>query len=129
MPHQCVKCGKIYTKASQQILTGCGHCGGKFFFFVRDEQLKKLEEEPLQIPEEERQHIEEDVREMIAAVDDDAPVILDLESIRVVSPGKFEIDLVNLFNKRKPLIYKLEEGKYVIDLSASLQRMKDDEKE
>ena len=128
MPHQCVKCGKIYLKASQEILSGCGDCGGKFFFFVREEQLKKLEEEPLLIPEEERQHIEEDVREMIGAVDDDAPVILDLESIRVVSPGKFEIDLVNLFNKKKPLIYKLEEGKYVIDLAASLQRMQDDEK-
>jgi predicted nucleic acid-binding Zn-ribbon protein len=44
---------------------------------------------------------------------------LDLESIRVIRPGKFEIDLINLFTKKRPLIYKLEEGKYIIDLSTS----------
>ena len=29
----------------------------------------------------------------------DKPVILDLESVRVLKPGKFEIDIVNLFSK------------------------------
>ena len=48
------------------------------------------------------------------------PVILDLESIKVIRPGIFEIDIVNLFSKKRPLIYKLEEGKYIIDLASSL---------
>ncbi|MBM3247734.1 hypothetical protein FJZ17_04330, partial [Candidatus Pacearchaeota archaeon] len=46
---------------------------------------------------------------------------LDLESIRVLGPGKFEIDVVNLFSKKRPLIYKLEEGKYIIDLASTLR--------
>ena len=32
----------------------------------------------------------------------------------------FEIDVVNLFNKKRPLIYKIEEGKYLIDLATTL---------
>jgi len=44
-----------------------------------------------------------------------APVILDFESIRIMKPGKYELDLVSIF-KNDPLVFKLEEGKYVIDI-------------
>jgi len=47
--------------------------------------------------------------------DEMVPVILDLESVRVLQPGKFEIDIVSLMN-RKPIVFKLEEGKYLIDI-------------
>ena len=66
--------------------------------------------------------MEKDVREIIGiSQQEEIPVILDLESIRVLSPGKFELDIVNLFNKKRPLIYKLEEGKYIIDLASTLR--------
>ena len=66
--------------------------------------------------------MEQDVRDIIGVSEqEEIPVILDLESIRVMGPGKFEIDVVNLFNKRRPLIYKLEEGKYIIDLASTLK--------
>ena len=51
------------------------------------------------------------------------PVVLDFESIRVITPGKYEIDLVNVF-KNDALIFKLEEGKYMIDLPESFKKMK-----
>lgn len=68
-----------------------------------------------------KKQIEKDIRE-ITGMDKkpEEPVILDLESVRVLKPGKFEIDIVNLFSKHRPLIYKLEEGKYVIDLASTL---------
>jgi len=70
--------------------------------------------------------IEKDVREIIGLEKKtEKPVILDLESVRIVKPGKFEIDIVNLFSKRRPLIYRLEEGKYIIDLAASMKTSKD----
>jgi predicted nucleic acid-binding Zn-ribbon protein len=47
-------------------------------------------------------------------------VILDLESIRITGDGKYELDVVNLFS-RKPVVYKLEEGKYIIDLTTTLK--------
>ena len=68
-----------------------------------------------------KEQIEKDIRELTGLdKKPDEPVILDLESVRVLKPGKFEIDIVNLFSKHRPLIYKLEEGKYVIDLASTL---------
>ena len=129
MPHQCTKCSKIIPVGSKQLLEGCGGCGSHFFFYIRDEQLERLRENPIEIPENEREVIEKDIREMAGIKDTDAPVILDLESVRVTGSGKFEIDVVNLFNKDRPLIYKLEEGKYIIDLASTLQQNMKDIKE
>ena len=84
--------------------------------FTKKEQ--KIEE----IESYDKKKIEKDVREIIGISEkEDIPVILDLESIRVLGAGKFEIDVVNLFNRKRPLIYKLEEGKYIIDLSSMIK--------
>lgn len=55
----------------------------------------------------------------------DNPVILDMESIRVLQPGKYELDLVHLF-KKDPLIIKLDEGKYMIDLPQAFKKQGDE---
>ncbi len=124
MPHQCVYCGKFIEDGSRELLNGCASCGGHFFFYIKQEQVAQLKQNPIELAEEEKKQIEKDVREMIGLQEEDKPVILDLESVRVVAPGKFEIDIVNLFTKKRPLIYKLEEGKYIIDLASSLQTWK-----
>lgn len=83
--------------------------------------MNKLREEPnlaVELPKEEKERIEADIREMAGIPDENAPVILDLEAVRVLGTGKYEIDVVNLFKKNQPLIYKIEEGKYIIDLSS-----------
>jgi predicted nucleic acid-binding Zn-ribbon protein len=120
MAHQCVKCSRIIPVASKELLEGCENCGGRFFFYIRDDKLQKIKENPIELPEKEKETIENDVREMAGITDDDAPVILDIESVRAVGEGKYEIDVVNLFRKDRPLIYKLEEGKYIIDLASTV---------
>ena len=129
MPHQCVKCSKIIPLGSKELLVGCANCGGKFFFYIKQEQLDNIKNNTIEIPDNEKSSIEKDIREMVGITDEDTPVILDLESVRVVGDGKFEIDLVNVFNKERPLIYKLEEGKYIIDLASTLSRSVKDLKE
>lgn len=129
MPHQCVKCSKIIPLGSKELLTGCASCGGKFFFYIKQEQLDKMKERVVDIPESQKKDIERDIREIVGITDEEMPVILDLESVRVVGDGKFEIDLVKIFNKKRPLIYKLEEGKYIIDLASTLNRSVKDLKE
>lgn len=129
MPHQCVKCSRIIPVGSKELLEGCKNCKGHFFFYIKDEQLEQIKKKPIEISEEDKKTIEKDIREMAGIQDDNAPVILDLESVRVVGSGKFEIDVVNLFNKDRPLIYKLEEGKYIIDLASTLQQNIKDIKE
>jgi len=129
MPHQCTKCGKVYPDASNELLIGC-ICGSRFFYYIRQEKFEQLQNEKDQILEElnkaDKEQIEKDIRELTGLdKKPDEPVILDLESVRVIRPGKFEIDIVNLFSKNRPLIYKLEEGKYVIDLSSTLNTKSD----
>ena len=124
-----MKCSRIIPAGSKELLEGCESCKGHFFFYIRDKQLEEMKEKPIEIPEEDKTKIEKDIREMAGIQDEDAPVILDLESVRVTGSGKFEIDVVNLFRKDRPLIYKLEEGKYIIDLASTLQQNIKDIKE
>ena len=120
MPHQCVHCSKIIEVGSKEILEGCNSCGGKFFFYIRDEQVERMKQAKEEIIPEfdsvDKAKVEADVRSILKIEDDDKPVILDFESVRVIGPGKFEIDIVSLMNRR-PIVFKLEEGKYAIDLS------------
>ena len=125
MPHQCVHCGQFYPAGSKELLEGGSKCGGHFFFYVREDQADKIKENPIEIPEEEKTKIEKDIREIAGIIDDDMPVILDIESIRVTGEGKFEIDLVKLFSKNRPLVYKIEEGKYIIDIISTFNRSRE----
>ena len=96
--HQCVKCAAMYDdNAGDVILKGCSSCKGKFFFFIKKDALKKVEAVTRELSQEDRQRIEEDVKDIIGILDEDAPVILDLASVNVLKPGKFELDLVRLF--------------------------------
>ena len=122
MPHQCTRCGEIYLDASEELLKGC-NCGSKFFYYIKQEKLDELKREVREVMKElekaDKDQIEKDIRELTGMDENpDEPVILDLESVKVIKPGKFEIDIVSLFSKNRPLIYKLGEGKYIIDLSS-----------
>ena len=125
MPHQCVRCNTFYDDGAQELLKGCG-CGGRLFFFIKKdklEEMKKFSEES-NLTKKDKEQIEQDVFDLVGSeIDKDQPVILDLEAIRVMKPGKYELDLVHLFNK-EPLIFKLEDGKYMIDLVQSFQKFR-----
>ncbi len=49
MPHQCLKCGKIFEQGSSQLLKGCPECNGNRFFFTKEpldeKQRQKITEE------------------------------------------------------------------------------------
>jgi len=129
MPHQCVRCSRIISPGSRELLEGCRKCKSRFFFYIRKDQIEKMKEKIIEIPTEKKKEIEKDIREMVGITDAAAPVILDIESIRVTGEGKFELDIVKLFRKDQPLIYKLEEGKYIIDLASTLKTSIKDLKE
>ncbi|MBS3112806.1 hypothetical protein J4418_01870 [Candidatus Woesearchaeota archaeon] len=127
MPHQCVRCNTFYENGAKEILSGC-NCGGKLFFFVSQARLEKAKEITYNLTKKEKEQIERDVLDIVGETyDHDSPVILDIESINILKPGKFEIDLVHLFSRKDPLVYKLEDGKYVIDLASSFERIKNGE--
>lgn len=122
MPHQCVRCNTFYEDGAQEILKGCS-CGARLFFYIKKEKLEAAKNIiPQELKPEQKQQIEQDVLNLVGTKDD-LPVILDFESIRITEPGKYELDLVQLF-KGEPLIFKLEEGKYVIDIAESFERLR-----
>jgi predicted nucleic acid-binding Zn-ribbon protein len=126
MPHQCVRCNTFYDDGSEEILKGCS-CGGKLFFYVRKEKIEQAKKivDDAKLTEKEKEQVEKDVFEIVGSdIDKEEPVILDLESIRVTKPGKYELDLVHLF-KGDPLIFKLEEGRYMIDLVETFKRARE----
>ena len=111
MPHQCVRCSKFYDDGSSEILQGCS-CGAKLFFYVRKDALEKSKqtlETIKKLSEPQKIEMEKDVFELVGAEKPELPVILDLEAIRVLEPGKFELDLVKLF-KKDPLIFNIGVG-------------------
>ena len=123
MPHQCVRCGRMYDDGAAEILKGCS-CGAKMFYFIRPEKLKQLKEERIPVSRKEQEQIEKDVYDLIGdEIDMEKPVILDIESIEILKPGKYKLDLVKLFKAKEPLIYKLEDGKYIVDLVESFKKM------
>lgn len=125
MPHQCVRCGTFYSDGAEEILKGCA-CGAKMFFYIKKSKMKKAKDATKDLSEEEKKELEENVYDILGLeTKSTEPVILDFESINIPEPGKFEIDIVKLLNKEKPIVYKLEEGKYIIDLAESFKREKD----
>ncbi len=129
MPYQCVRCSKIIKSGSREIIDGCEKCKSHFFFYIRDDQIEEMKNKVVEIPQEEKKKVERDIRDIAGIKDPDSPVILDIESVRVTGEGKFELDLVKLFQKDQPLIYKLEEGKYIIDLASTMNKSAKDIKE
>jgi predicted nucleic acid-binding Zn-ribbon protein len=126
MPHQCVRCNTFYDDGATEIIKGC-KCGGKLFFYIKKEKLKQAQKvaEEVKLSPKEKEQIENDVYELVGSeIDRSEPVVLDLEAIRILKPGKYELDLVHLF-KGEPLIFKLEDGKYMIDLVESFKKFTD----
>jgi predicted nucleic acid-binding Zn-ribbon protein len=124
MPNRCTKCGKLHPdEAPYLIEKGC-ECGSRFFFFVKEETLRKFEKEIEKLSPYEIEEIQREIREILEKEDlENETVILDLEAIHVVRPGKYLIDLTNLFSQ-KPLIIKIGEGRYEIDLEGLIKKKK-----
>jgi predicted nucleic acid-binding Zn-ribbon protein len=124
MAYKCVHCSKVYKDGSEEILKGCSECRSKFFFYIREEKLREILEKKESEPEltkDEKNQIEDDVREIAGIKDEETPVFLDFESVKIIKPGKYLLDLSKLFSMDKPKVYKLEDGKYIVDLTSKVK--------
>lgn len=114
MPHQCLKCSQVYDNTSDAIIKGCSNCGSKLFLYLKKTPVKS---EEIELTKHEKELVLQEVESIAEIRDSDAPIILKLENIRVIKPGKYEIDINQLMKKDKPIVYKIQEGTYVIDLN------------
>ena len=64
MPHQCLKCGKVFEDGSADILKGCPVCGGKKFFYTKKPLSEKERKKLLEESEVELEAIEEIIKDI-----------------------------------------------------------------
>jgi predicted nucleic acid-binding Zn-ribbon protein len=116
MPHKCTKCGREYKAGSTEILKGCASCGGKKFLYVKDTEIHKdvLEEKSIsEIADESH----EDILEIVEPKTREQVEMYDrVETIRIVSPGTYELNLEKMAVSDQRIVSVGKEGNYIIDL-------------
>ena len=118
MPHKCTKCGREYKDGSTEILRGCASCGGKKFLYVKEEELNKdvLEEKSIEeIADESKEEVLEIV-EKPTTRKKEVEMYDRVETIRIVSPGSYELNLEKMVKSDERIVSVGKEGSYIIDL-------------
>ena len=151
MPHQCLKCGKIFEEGSSQLLKGCPDCSGNRFFFTKEPLNEKQRNE---ITEKVGKDINSAIMELMGSQEDE---VIDksgnwikikpkdvrkamkkhLEKGIIVPDSKENIDIITDDKYREKAIEKIEAetekpytpetidiekpGKYKIDLKGLLE--------
>ncbi|OPY37164.1 MAG: hypothetical protein A4E35_01628 [Methanoregula sp. PtaU1.Bin051] len=124
MPHKCTKCGREYPDGSTEILKGCASCGGKKFLYVKAEEIHKdvLEEKSV---EEIATETKEEVLEVKTEPQKEVEMYDRVETIRIVGPGTYELNIEKMAKGDERIISVGKEGVYNIDL---LSFVKDEKK-
>jgi predicted nucleic acid-binding Zn-ribbon protein len=117
MPHKCVKCGREFEDGSTEILKGCPSCAGKKFLYVREEERHAdvLEEKPIEsIAEERKENLLE-----VKPHREQRPEFYDrIESIRILGPGRYELNIEKLAKSDDMVLGLGREGQYAVDISS-----------
>ncbi|NYT04947.1 MAG: hypothetical protein GKC04_01040 [Methanomicrobiales archaeon] len=127
MPHKCTQCGREFKDGSTEILKGCPSCGGKKFLFVRetDRHRDVLEEKSIESLAEETA---EEVLEVKAEPKRRVEVHERIESIRVISPGSYELNIEKLAKSDEVVVRLGSDEKYVVDIISMAKGKKKEKK-
>lgn len=123
MPHRCMNCGAEYADDAEELVEGCD-CGSNLFLYKKDvdgRDMDELEEEKQSVMEELDKFIR-DVKNKIGG--SESNVQFDLESIRVMEDGVYEIDVRKLLQEA-PLIVEIKDGAYKVHLASVFSKGED----
>jgi len=141
MPHKCTRCENIFKDGAAIILNGCPKCGWNKFLYVRDESAAS---EPV-VKTEIVTGISPEASSFIKEVDEIlglknetdesknepkaeiAPKEIGsrIESIRILSPGQYELNLESLLGRKEIVMALKEDGTYVVNLPSVFKKKKD----
>ncbi|MCX6777715.1 MAG: Zn-ribbon containing protein [Candidatus Micrarchaeota archaeon] len=103
MPHKCVRCGTVYDDEDVNTLAeGCG-CGSKVFLFISGEEEEKKVGDTGWIE-----------KELAGITNAGGVVVLEVENVRVLQDGVFELDISSL--AKNPVVVKDNNEVYYIKL-------------
>jgi len=106
MPHRCIRCGKHYEDNAIELIRGCG-CGARLFLYMKkQEDLQKIGN---------TNWIEKELKS-IADRCEQKPLSLEIENVRLLEKGVFELNLKSLILNRDPVVVKDSYGVYYVKL-------------
>jgi predicted nucleic acid-binding Zn-ribbon protein len=123
MPHKCVKCGREYPNASSEMINGCESCGGKKFLYIRDEDRNRdvIEERSIESIAQENHEEVIEIKKDTSSPDD---VFNRVESIRIVEPGTYELNIEKLAKSDERVVGLGKDGSYAVDLLSMMHPRK-----
>lgn len=142
MPHKCTRCEGIFRDGAAIILNGCPKCGWNKFLYVKDEMtqpagsagktvdtsippasqfIKEVDEilgnRPAQ-PEPKESKVEKKIDEVGDRV----------ESVRILSPGSYELNLDSIMKRDEIVMALKEDGTYIVHFPSVFQKKKHHER-
>ncbi|MBK5190469.1 MAG: hypothetical protein JJE19_03115 [Methanosarcinales archaeon] len=106
--HKCLKCGKKFERITEAMLKGCPACGGKLFLYLKGGEDISAAELVDRIEIEEREPLEGER----------------IESLRILSPGVYELNLDKLLERKEIVLRIKENGTYVVPLPSLFRKKK-----
>jgi predicted nucleic acid-binding Zn-ribbon protein len=140
MPHRCTRCGTIFEDGDSVILSGCPNCGWNKFLYVKVES-ESLENQSKAVLEEQKLDLESSLEEVVRNInealasekeskegDPEAEPETEgerVESVRILGPGSYELNLDSLLERRELVMAIREEGSYALHLPSVFNQQKE----
>lgn len=143
MPHRCTRCGTIFEDGDSVILSGCPNCGWNKFLYVKKE-VKGSEDQVNPALEEQKLDLDSSLDEVVRSIDEalssepedkkqepEAEKKTEedrVESVRILGPGSYELNLDSLLERQELVMAIKEEGSYALHLPSVFKQKKDKNK-
>ncbi len=140
MPHKCTRCEGIFKDGAAIILNGCPKCGWNKFLYVKEATEPHSEPRIKEaIPPAASRFIKE-VDEILGnnvtqpeskeVKPEPKPEEIGerVESVRIVSPGSYELNLESLLERDEIVMALKEDGTYLVHLPSVFQKKKHHER-
>ncbi len=138
MPHRCTRCGTIFEDGDSVILSGCPKCGwNKFLYAKRESESSETQKKPAMVkqkldPEDSLDGVVRSIDEALASEQENKKQELEterraeerVESVRILGPGSYELNLDSLLERKELVMAIKEEGSYALHLPSVFKQRK-----
>ena len=121
MPHRCAGCNTLFPDA-RFLKDGCPVCGSGKFIFEKGRQRKETRPQEAENPE--MAQISPDTNDQWSSpklTQTEEPVTESIESIRILEPGRYDLNLSRLMESDDRVIRVGSEDNYRLDLHSMVR--------
>ncbi|MEA3282950.1 MAG: Zn-ribbon domain-containing protein [Euryarchaeota archaeon] len=122
MPHKCTNCEHIFEDGSVDILNGCPNCGWNKFLYVPANSATEAETET----ETDAKDTDAGMLSDKVEAEKEAVPDMDVESIRILEKGSYELNLESLLEREEIILSMKEDGRYLVHLPSVFEKGKKD---